>query len=143
MTASRSKNAWPGFDGSSPYTNLVFLSIFDSHSAKSVESTIHLHSIPLSKALRMEKSWNVPPYTWQVETKFIFDPERPGAIRVVHTGRQRVRQRYRAAARARRKLVEAELRRYGAELLWLRTDRSPLHALGRFFRERAARRAAA
>jgi uncharacterized protein (DUF58 family) len=54
-----------------------------------------------------------------------------------------VRQRYRAAAHARRQRLEAELRRYGAELLWLRTDRSPLHALGRFFRERAARRAAA
>jgi len=73
----------------------------------------------------------------------ITDPERPGAVRVVHTGRQRVRQRYRAAAHARRQRLEAELRRYGAELLWLRTDRSPLHALGRFFRERAARRAAA
>jgi uncharacterized protein (DUF58 family) len=73
----------------------------------------------------------------------ITDPERPGAVRVVHTGRQRVRQRYRAAARARRQHLEGELRRCGAELLWLRTDRSPLHALGRFFRERAARRAAA
>jgi uncharacterized protein (DUF58 family) len=73
----------------------------------------------------------------------ITDPERPGVVRIVHTGRQRVRQRYRAAARARRQRLEAELRRCGAELLWLRTDRSPLHALGRFFRERAARRAAA
>jgi uncharacterized protein (DUF58 family) len=73
----------------------------------------------------------------------ITDPEHPGAVRVAHTGRQRVRQRYRAAAHARQQRLEAELRRYGTELLWLRTDRSPLHALGRFFRERAARRAAA
>jgi uncharacterized protein (DUF58 family) len=73
----------------------------------------------------------------------IRDPERPGAVRVLHTGRERVRQRYRAAAQARHQRLEGELRRCGAELLWLRTDRSPLHALGRFFRERAARRAAA
>jgi uncharacterized protein (DUF58 family) len=72
----------------------------------------------------------------------IADPERPGAVRVVHTSRKRVRQRYRTAARVRRRRLESELRRCGAEVLWLRTDRSPLHALGHFLRERAARRVA-
>jgi hypothetical protein len=32
------------------------------------------------------------------------------------------------------------MRKAGAELFWLRTDQSPLHAIGRFFQERAARR---
>lgn len=73
----------------------------------------------------------------------IADPERPAAVRVLHTGRERTRQRYRVAAAAWRSRLDHELRRAGAEVVWLRTDRSPLHALGRFFRERAARRAAA
>jgi uncharacterized protein (DUF58 family) len=73
----------------------------------------------------------------------IADPERPGDVRIVHTGRERARRRYRSAARAWRLRLERELRRCGAELLWLRTDQSPLHSLGRFFQERAARRVAA
>jgi len=79
----------------------------------------------------------------QVGPLRIADPERPGAVRVVQTGSDRVRRRYRAAARERRQRLDRELRRCGVEVVWLRTDRSPLQALGRFFHERAARRAAA
>ena len=73
----------------------------------------------------------------------ISDPERPGVTHVLHTGRPRTRRRYRAAAMAWRAQLERDLRLAGAEVLWLRTDRSPLFALGRFFAERAARRAPA
>jgi len=73
----------------------------------------------------------------------IADPERAGRTRVLHTGRHRVRDRYARAAHAWRSELERDLRRTGAETLWLRTDRSPLYALGRFFAERAARRTAA
>ena len=73
----------------------------------------------------------------------ISDPERPGELRVLHTGREGVRRRYRAAALAWRAGLERDLRRAGAELVWLRTDRSPLYALGSFFAQRAARRSAA
>jgi uncharacterized protein (DUF58 family) len=72
----------------------------------------------------------------------VADPERGGS-RLLHSGRRSVRQRYAQAAERWRARLEAELRGGGAEVLWLRTDRSPLHALARFFRERAARRAAA
>ena len=72
----------------------------------------------------------------------IRDPERPAAVRLVHTGRAGVRRRYRAASLRWRARLEHELRRCGAEVVWLRTDRSPIHVLGRFFHERAARRAA-
>jgi uncharacterized protein (DUF58 family) len=68
------------------------------------------------------------------------DPERPGEVLVLDTGRRRVREAWLAACAARRAWVAAALRRAGAELCWLRSDRSPLHALGRFFGERAARR---
>lgn len=70
----------------------------------------------------------------------VIDPERPGAVRLIHTASEGERRRYRCAAVARRRRLEAELARSGAELLALRTDRSPLYALGRFFRERARRR---
>ncbi len=72
----------------------------------------------------------------------IEDPERPTASLLLHTGSVRARRRYRAACAAQRLRLESELRGSGVEILWLRTDRSPLHALGRFFRERAARRSA-
>jgi uncharacterized protein (DUF58 family) len=72
----------------------------------------------------------------------IDDPERPGQQRTLHTGRERTRARYRSAAHAWRLRLERELRSGGAEVVWLRTDQSPLHALARFFRERAARRLA-
>jgi len=68
------------------------------------------------------------------------DPERPGATWILDTGRRRVREAWLAACAARRERVAAALRRAGGDLFWLRTDRSPLHALGRFFQERAARR---
>jgi len=73
----------------------------------------------------------------------IADPERPSELRVLHTGRAAVRRRYRSAALAWRERLERDLRTAGAEVLWLRTDRSPLYALGRFFAERAARRSPA
>jgi uncharacterized protein (DUF58 family) len=70
----------------------------------------------------------------------VVDPERRGATFTVASSSRRLRERYRAAAAARRRRLELELRQCGVEALWLRTDRNPLHALGRFFRERAARR---
>jgi len=68
------------------------------------------------------------------------DPERPGATFVLDTGSRRARAQYRAAWADWRGRLERELRRSGAEPLWLRSDRDPLHALGRFFRDRARRR---
>jgi uncharacterized protein (DUF58 family) len=68
------------------------------------------------------------------------DPERPGETRVLDTGRRRVREAWLAACAARREALARALRRAGADLLWLRTDQSPFHAIGRFFQERAARR---
>lgn len=68
------------------------------------------------------------------------DPERPGASLLLRTGSRRARERYQRAGAAWRRRLAVELRRSGAEIVWLRTDRSPLHALGRFFQERAARR---
>ena len=71
----------------------------------------------------------------------IADPERPGHVRLLDTGSRRTVARYRAAALAAQRRLELELRRSGADVLRLRTDHSPLYALGRFFQERAARRA--
>jgi uncharacterized protein (DUF58 family) len=68
------------------------------------------------------------------------DPERPGAAFVLDTGSRRARARYRTACADWRRELERDLRRSGAELLWLRSDQDPLHALGRFFHERASRR---
>jgi uncharacterized protein (DUF58 family) len=73
----------------------------------------------------------------------IADPERPGVTRLLNTGSARVRERYAAAWQSWRSRLSRELRAAGADLLWLRTDRSPLHALSRFFRDRARRRASA
>jgi uncharacterized protein (DUF58 family) len=70
----------------------------------------------------------------------ITDPERPERTRVLDTGSRTVRERYREAALERRRRVSRALRHSGAEPLWLRSDASPLQALGRFFAERAARR---
>jgi uncharacterized protein (DUF58 family) len=70
----------------------------------------------------------------------IVDPERPGAARLLPAGRRSARRRYREESLRWRGRLERELRRRGAEPLWLYTDHSPLHTLGRFFRERAARR---
>ena len=71
------------------------------------------------------------------------DPERPGTPLLLNTGSRRSRDRYREACEAARGRLESEFRRSGVETLWLRTDRSPLYSLGRFFRERANRRSRA
>ncbi len=70
----------------------------------------------------------------------VMDPERPGRVLVLNSGSRRVRDRYRAACSAWRSRIEADLRRCGADTLWIRTDRDPLFALGSFFRNRASRR---
>jgi hypothetical protein len=70
----------------------------------------------------------------------IADPEQPGRSFVLDTGSRRARARYLAACSERRRRLATSLRRVGAEPVWLRTDRNPLHALGRFFNERAGRR---
>jgi len=71
------------------------------------------------------------------------DPERPGAALTLNTGSRRARARYQRACDRRRMRLERELRRSGVETVWLRTDRSPLHALGGFFHDRASRRSVA
>jgi hypothetical protein len=68
----------------------------------------------------------------------IADPERPGRSWVLDAGSRRTRRRYPTACAERRRNLADVVRHGGAELLWLRTDQSPLHALGRFFHERAA-----
>jgi uncharacterized protein (DUF58 family) len=68
------------------------------------------------------------------------DPENPTDTWVIDTGSARARQRYRDACAARRRRVDGELRRSGAEPVWMRCDRNPLYALGRFFHERSIRR---
>ena len=73
----------------------------------------------------------------------IQDPERPGRTFLLHSGSARTRERYRVVCAARRQRLDRELRRCGIESLWLRNGQSPLHGLGRFFQERATRRARA
>jgi uncharacterized protein (DUF58 family) len=68
------------------------------------------------------------------------DAEAPGRTWLLRSGSKRTRERYRKACLERRRRIERELRYAGVDPVWLRTDRSPLFALGRFFRERAARR---
>jgi uncharacterized protein (DUF58 family) len=70
----------------------------------------------------------------------VTDPETPGASFVLDTGSRRARRAYRAACSARRARLDRELRRSGVESVWLPSDRSPLHTLGRFFHDRASRR---
>jgi uncharacterized protein (DUF58 family) len=67
------------------------------------------------------------------------DPERPGAVWLLDSGARRARERYRAAARARRRALERGLRAARADVLWLSTADDPLRALLRFFRERTGR----
>jgi uncharacterized protein (DUF58 family) len=68
------------------------------------------------------------------------DPEYPDRGVLLETSRPAVRAKYRAACTSRRQRLDRELRRTGAEPVWLRSDQSPLHTLGRFFQERAAQR---
>jgi uncharacterized protein (DUF58 family) len=70
----------------------------------------------------------------------VADAERPGRTLWLDTGSSRVRERYRAAAQAWRARLARDLRRAGADVLWLRTDRNPFHALAAFFHDRSARR---
>ncbi len=71
------------------------------------------------------------------------EPDDRGATHVINTRSESTRRRYRTEAEAWRRRVDHEVRGSGAEILRLRTDHDPLHALGNFFRERAARRATA
>jgi uncharacterized protein (DUF58 family) len=75
-----------------------------------------------------------------VGTVRLADPEHPSRGLLLDTRSRRARERYRSAFASWRRGLEASLRSSGADLVWLRTDRSPLHALARFFHERAARR---
>jgi uncharacterized protein (DUF58 family) len=70
----------------------------------------------------------------------VADPERPGQSWLLATSSRRARRRYREAAAARSAALAAVLRRAGADLVWLDTRQSPLHALARFLHERAGRR---
>jgi uncharacterized protein (DUF58 family) len=68
----------------------------------------------------------------------IADPERPGATRVLDTGRARVRALYAAAAEVRRRALEHRLRGAGASLVRISCSDDPLRVLGHFFQMRAA-----
>jgi uncharacterized protein (DUF58 family) len=70
----------------------------------------------------------------------VSDPERPGALRIFDTSRRRSREAWLAACATRRARLAHQLRRAGADLVWLRNDQSPLHALAQFLRDRAGRR---
>lgn len=73
----------------------------------------------------------------------IADPERPDRTYTIDTSREHVQRLYREAAADRRRDLLRRLRGADVDPLWIRTDRSPYHALGRFFHERAGRREAA
>jgi len=68
------------------------------------------------------------------------DAERGGHTLVLSTGSARARRAFAAEAARWRGQLARDLRSAGAECLWLRSDRSPLFALARFFQERAGRR---
>lgn len=68
------------------------------------------------------------------------DPEFPTHPFILDTGSRRQRARYHRAFTEWRHRTNRMLRSGGAETLWLRSDRDPLFALGRFFEERAKRR---
>ena len=67
------------------------------------------------------------------------DPERRGRSVLLRSGGVHTRRLYRAACAARRRDLERELRAAGVDTLFLRSDRDPLGALARLFRERASR----
>jgi uncharacterized protein (DUF58 family) len=68
------------------------------------------------------------------------DAERGGRALLLQTGSARARRAFAAEAARWRAQLAGELRRAGADCLWLRSDRSPFFALARFFQERAGRR---
>ncbi|HEY8156557.1 MAG TPA: DUF58 domain-containing protein [Myxococcota bacterium] len=68
------------------------------------------------------------------------DAERGGRSLLLPTGSARARRAFAAEAARWRGQLARDLRAGGAECLWLRSDRSPLFALARFFQERAGRR---
>jgi uncharacterized protein (DUF58 family) len=67
------------------------------------------------------------------------DPERPGRRLVIDAGSPRARALYETACRVRKHALERRLRRDGADVVWLRSDRDPLPALVRFFQAHAGR----
>ncbi len=69
----------------------------------------------------------------------ITDPERPGRVWLLDTGRAQTRQVYAAAAAVRRRALARRLRGSGADVAWLDSGADPLHALVRFFAARASR----
>jgi uncharacterized protein (DUF58 family) len=70
----------------------------------------------------------------------VADPEAPGRVLVLSSRSARARRRYRAACEVRRRALARRLRADGADVLGLRSDRDPLHALARFFARHAAGR---
>jgi uncharacterized protein (DUF58 family) len=70
----------------------------------------------------------------------VADPEAPGRSLLLRSGARRARERYRAAAQVRERLLERRLRADGADWLALRTEVDPLRTLGRFFAQRAVQR---
>lgn len=68
------------------------------------------------------------------------DAERGDHTLVLSTGSARARRAFAAEAVRWRGQLARDLRSAGAECLWLRSDRSPLFPLARFFQERAGRR---
>jgi uncharacterized protein (DUF58 family) len=68
------------------------------------------------------------------------DAERGDRRLLLTTGSARARRAFAAEAARWRAQLARDLRSAGADCLWLRSDRSPLFALARFFQERAGRR---
>ena len=67
------------------------------------------------------------------------DPERPGRTLLLNTNSERARSRYAKACSTRRLALERSLRALRSDVVWLRTDRDPLHVLSHYLRERAGR----
>ncbi len=84
----------------------------------------HEHELPASGSLRL------------------VDPERPARSWLLRGGDAQARERYRAAALARERLLVRRLRSDGAAVIVLRSDTDPLRVLGRHFGVRVARRGA-
>ena len=68
------------------------------------------------------------------------DAERGGRTLLLTTGSARARRAFAAEGARWRAQLARDLRRAGADCVWLRSDRSPFFALARFFQERAGRR---